>query len=117
MTFRECIVVHSVRLARDSFFTREHAALHKICFNFYFGVILDMTFDLFLGLKKPYVHRVPTFLGCSLLFGLCDKFKRLWSDYIAEANPYPSLTGANPLLANTGTLGCWVSPLARCVPP
>ena len=44
-------------------------------------------------------------------------WKRLWSDYIAEANPNPSLTGAIPLLTRTGTLGCWVSPLARCVPP
>jgi hypothetical protein len=43
--------------------------------------------------------------------------KRLWSDYFAKANPQPSLAGANPLLAITGTLGCWVSPLAHCVPP
>jgi hypothetical protein len=36
---------------------------------------------------------------------------------IAKADPYPPLTGANPLLTRTGTLGCWVSSLARCVPP
>ncbi len=89
-------------------------------FFLFSGVILDITFDRFLGLKKPYVHRLPTFLGCSAfqLFSLVTKIlKRLWSDYIAEANPCPSLTGMNPLLADTGTLGCWVSPLARCVPP
>ncbi len=43
--------------------------------------------------------------------------KRLWSDYIVEADPNPSLTSANPLLTHTGTFGCWVSPLALCVPP
>jgi hypothetical protein len=35
----------------------------------------------------------------------------------AKADPYPPLTGANLLLTRTGTLGCWVSPLAHCVPP
>ncbi len=68
MTFRERIfVVHSVRLARDSFFfTREHAALQKICFNFFIGVTLEITFD-----KKPNVHRVPSF-WIALYFLPCE---------------------------------------------
>ena len=41
----------------------------------------------------------------------------MWSGCIDGASSNQSLTGAIPLLAYTGTLGCWVSPLARCVPP
>ncbi len=36
---------------------------------------------------------------------------------LSRLTPSPPLTGANPLLTHTGTLGCWVSPLAHCVPP
>jgi hypothetical protein len=61
--------------------------------------------------KTEKLSRMKVTSGCPTFFK-----KRLWSDYIVEANPYSSLTDANPLLTHTGTLGCWVSPLALCVP-
>ena len=39
------------------------------------------------------------------------------SDYIGRAANERPFTGAIPLLLDTGTFACWVSPLGRFVPP
>ena len=36
---------------------------------------------------------------------------------VGEATTGRPLTGAIPLLLDTGAFGCWVSPLARFTPP
>ena len=38
------------------------------------------------------------------------------SDCVGEASGHRPLTSAVPLLTHTGTLGCWVSPLAQSAP-
>ena len=43
--------------------------------------------------------------------------KRAGFSAIGRAANQRPLTGAVPLLRDTGTLACWVSPLGRCVPP
>ena len=44
------------------------------------------------------------------------KIRAGFSAFARAASQRP-LTGAVPLLRDTGTLACWVSPLGRCVPP
>ena len=46
-----------------------------------------------------------------------SKAKRAGFSAIGRAANQRPLTGAVPLLRDTGTLACWVSPLGRCVPP
>ena len=48
---------------------------------------------------------------------VCAGIKSSGSDYVGKAAGHRPLTGAVPLLTHTGTLGCWVSPLARSAPP
>ena len=42
---------------------------------------------------------------------------RARSDYLGRATNERPFTGAIPLLLDTGTFACWVSPLGRFVPP
>ena len=55
-------------------------------------------------------------LGSFMIF-IGGEAKSSVSGYVGEAGSHRPLTGAIPLLTHTGTLGCWVSPLARCTPP
>ena len=70
-----------------------------------------------------YFNKNTKFTYYYLCFILYDRkyktifcHKKIWFDPVRKAINAQSLISAVPLLTDTGVLGCWVFPLARCTP-